>query len=102
LVSDIPAEDGKISNLFFTVWIPLRLPPRFGASQLPLLSWPNLARKLLKVPTLQRTNNENSKQMFPEKELLGQSSSFHVHVPVSDLCIPTIDLPFRLQEIYVD
>ncbi len=38
--------------------------------------------------------------MFPEKELLGQSSSFHVHVPVSDLCIPTIDLPFLLEEIY--
>ncbi len=28
----------------------------------------------------------------------GHSLSFHIHVSVSDLCIPTIDLPFLLQE----
>jgi hypothetical protein len=35
--------------------------------------------------TLQRHNTENSKQMFPEKELRGRSPNFHVHVSVSDL-----------------
>jgi hypothetical protein len=48
---------------------------------------------------LQRTNTENSKQIFPEKELCGHSPNFHIHVSVSDLYIPTIDLPFLLQEI---
>ncbi len=35
---------------------------------------------------------ENSKQIFPEKELRGHSPDFHIHVPVSDSYIPTIDL----------
>jgi hypothetical protein len=50
---------------------------------------------------LQRTNTKNSKQIFPEKELLGHSPNFHLHVSVSDIyiCIPTIDLPILLQEI---
>ncbi len=48
---------------------------------------------------LQRTNTENSKQIFPEKELRGHSLIFHIHVYVSDLSIPTIDLPILLQEI---
>jgi hypothetical protein len=47
---------------------------------------------------LQRANAENSKQIFPEKELRGQSPNFHIHVSVSDLYIPTIDLPILLQE----
>ncbi len=53
--------------------------------------------------SLQRTNTENSIQMFPEKELRavrGQGPNFHTHVPVSDLYISTIDLPILLQEIY--
>jgi hypothetical protein len=45
---------------------------------------------------LQRRNTENSKQMFPEKELSGLSPNFHIHVSVSDLYIPTIDLPILL------
>jgi len=48
---------------------------------------------------LQR-NTENAKQTFPEKELCGLNPNFHIHVPVSDLYIPTIDLPILLQEIY--
>ncbi len=32
--------------------------------------------------TLQRTNNENSKQVFPEKELYGHGPLFHIHVSV--------------------
>ncbi len=37
-------------------------------------------------------------QIFPEKELRGLSPSFHIHVSVSDLYIPTIGLSFLLQE----
>jgi hypothetical protein len=49
-------------------------------------------------PTLQRQNTENSKQLFPERELRGHSPNFHIHVSVSDLYIPTLDLPILLQE----
>ncbi len=47
---------------------------------------------------LQRTNTENLKQIFPEnsQELRGHSPNFHIHVSVSDLYIPAIDL---LQEM---
>ncbi len=45
---------------------------------------------------LQRTNAENAKQIFPEKE--GHRLNFHIHVSVRDLYIPTIDLPILLQE----
>ncbi len=48
---------------------------------------------------LHRTNTENSKQIFSEKELRGHSPNFHIHVSVNDLYIPTIDLPILLQEI---
>ncbi len=48
---------------------------------------------------LQRTNTENSKQIFLEKELRGHSPNFHINVSVSDLFIPMIDLPILLQEI---
>jgi hypothetical protein len=41
---------------------------------------------------------KNLKQIFPEKELRGHSPNFHIHVSVSDLYIPTIDLPILLQE----
>jgi hypothetical protein len=39
------------------------------------------------------------KQIFPEKELQSHRPNFHIHVSVSDLYIPTIDLPILLQEI---
>jgi hypothetical protein len=45
------------------------------------------------------SNTENSKQLFPGKELLGHSPNFHIHVSVSNLYIPTIDLPILLQEL---
>jgi hypothetical protein len=48
---------------------------------------------------LQRSSTENSKQIFPEKELRGHSPNFHIHVSVSDLNIPRMDLPIQLQEI---
>jgi hypothetical protein len=41
----------------------------------------------------------NQKQIFPEKELRGHSPNFHIHVSVSDLYIPTTDLPILLQKI---
>ncbi len=50
-------------------------------------------------PKPQRTNTENLKHIFPEKELRGYSPNFHIHVSVCDLYIPTIDLPILLQEI---
>ncbi len=46
---------------------------------------------------LRRTNTEISKRIFPEKELHGHCPNFRIHVSVSDLCIPTIDLPILLQ-----
>ncbi len=48
---------------------------------------------------LQRQNAENLKQIFPEKEYRGLSPNFHIHVSVSGLYIPTMGLPFLLEEI---
>jgi hypothetical protein len=42
---------------------------------------------------------KNSKQIFPEKKLHGYSPNFYIDVSVSDLYIPTIDVPILLQEI---
>ncbi len=39
--------------------------------------------------TLQRTNTENLKHIFPEKELRGHSPNLHIHMSVSDLYITT-------------
>ncbi len=33
-------------------------------------------------------NTENSKQIFPEKELRGYSPNYYIHVSVSDLYFP--------------
>jgi hypothetical protein len=49
--------------------------------------------------SLQRQNAENLKQIFPEKEYRGLSPNFHIHVSVSELYVPTIGLPFLLEEI---
>ncbi len=54
-------------------------------------------KQLTLVPHYQ-SSGENSKQQFPEKELPGHSPNFHIHVFVSDLYIPTIDLLILLQE----
>jgi hypothetical protein len=50
-------------------------------------------------PTLRSHNTENSKQIFPGKELHGYSPNSYIHVSVSDLYIPLTDLPILLQEI---
>ncbi len=49
-----------------------------------------------KTDTLQRNTTENSKQVFPKKELRGLSPNLHIQV--SDLYIPTIGVPILLQE----
>jgi hypothetical protein len=48
--------------------------------------------------TLQRANTENSKQIFPETELLGHSPSFHIQVSLSDLFIPRIAPHYFLKQ----
>ncbi len=47
------------------------------------------------APTVARQRHclENSKQIFPEIKLRGLVPSFHIHVSVSDLYIPTIGPP---------
>ncbi len=62
-----------------------------------LAEWRNQRNQ--KSDTLQRKNAENSKQIFPEKEYRGLSPNFHIHVSVSELYIPTMGLPFLLEEI---
>ena len=42
--------------------------------------------------TLQRHCTENSKQIFPEKELRGLSPNSYIHVSLCDVYIPTIGL----------
>ncbi len=54
--------------------------------------------KILTNHKLQRHDTENSKQIFPEKELRGLIPNFHFHMSVSDLYIPTIGRPILLQE----
>ncbi|MFN9897854.1 MAG: hypothetical protein ACK55Z_03465, partial [bacterium] len=51
------------------------------------------------ISTLQRQNTENLKHIFPKKEYQGLSPNFHIHVSVSELYIPTMGLPFLLEEI---
>jgi hypothetical protein len=48
---------------------------------------------------LQRKKAENLKQIFPEKEYQGLSPNFHIHASVNELYIPTMSLPFLLEEI---
>jgi hypothetical protein len=50
------------------------------------------------LPTLQRQNAENWKQIF-QKEYRGLSPNFHLHVSVSEIYIPTMGLPVLLEEI---
>jgi hypothetical protein len=56
-------------------------------------------RNLLTDATLQRQNDETLKQIFPEKEYRNLSPNLHIHVSVSELYIPTMVLPFLLEEI---
>jgi hypothetical protein len=58
-----------------------------------------MSGRLERFFTMKRSYTKNLKQIFPEKELHGHSLNFHIHVSVSELYIPTIDLPILLQEI---
>ncbi len=58
-----------------------------------------ITRNTIKRTTLQRQNTEISKQIFPEKEYRSLSPKIHIHASVCDLYIPTIGLPFLLEEI---
>jgi hypothetical protein len=50
---------------------------------------------------LQRHNTENSKQIFPGKELRGYSPNFNIDVSVSDLYIPLIGIAYSAVGQYV-
>jgi hypothetical protein len=50
------------------------------------------------MTTLQRHNTENSKHIFPEKELRGLSPNFHIRVSVSASYIPRIGPHIFLQQ----
>ncbi len=77
---------------------------RFPTTQRSTVSWDNDLNVqysyMSEVSALKRSNTENSKQIFLFFwELRGHSPNFHIHVSLSDLYIPTIDLPILLQEI---
>ncbi len=44
-----------------------------------------------------KNNTKNWEEIFPEKELRGFSPNIHIHVSVTELYIPRIDLTFLLQ-----
>jgi hypothetical protein len=50
------------------------------------------------LPTLQRLNAENLKQIFPGKKLRGYSPNSYIHVSGGDLYIPLIGVPILLQK----
>ncbi len=62
----------------------------------PFLTLLSFLLSSLLLSTLQTHNTENSKQIFPEKELRGLSPSFQIHVSVSDLHMLRICLPILL------
>jgi hypothetical protein len=69
--------------------VPGHLP---GLRQLPAASYSGLPPEQV-CGTLHKYYTENSKHIFPEKELRGLSPSSYMHVSVCDLYIPTIGLP---------
>jgi hypothetical protein len=60
--------------------------------------WAKLKKLLASHSNTEKTHTGNSKQIFPEKEMLGLSPNLHIHVSVSDFYIPKIGLPIQLQE----
>ncbi len=47
---------------------------------------------------MQKYYTENSKHLFPEKELRGHSPNSYIHISVCDLYIPSVGLHILLQE----
>ncbi len=81
-------------------------PDPFLSKYLNSMSWPSPFKEGqgkyacgILVPTLQRHNTENSKQIFPEKELPGYSPNSYIHVSVSDLYISTMVCQFCRRNI---
>jgi hypothetical protein len=74
-------------------------PPEISITPHPApLCWDSKGFKNIVAWELQRHNKENSKQIFPEKELRGHNPNSYIHVSVSDLYIPMIGLPILLLE----
>jgi hypothetical protein len=68
-----------------TFWSNTAFDPSF------FVGFSSLFAELLRTFTLQRHNTaENSKQIFPGKELCGYSPNSYIHISVSDLYIPQI------------
>jgi hypothetical protein len=96
-------------KIFFATGDVLQLQVQGGSTQ--FLSQVSGGIYLIKTDTgwvsirtyaLQRHNTENSKQIFPEKELRGLSPNFHINVSVIDLYIPTIILPSAAGNMWTD
>ncbi len=62
------------------------------------LPWHSNQRLAHDSAALQRQNAKNLKQIFPEKEYRGLSPNYQIHVSVSELYIPTLGLPFLLED----
>ncbi len=77
-------------NIAAARWPPSRLSDILARALMVFVQW----------NALQRANTNNSKQIFPEKELRGHSPNFQIHVSVIDLYIPTLNLPILLLEIF--
>ncbi len=54
------------------------------------------------IRTAKNQYTTNLKKLFPGKELRGHSPNFHIHVSVSDLYIPTMDLCLFCCRKYMD
>jgi hypothetical protein len=63
------------------------------------ISLPDLNLTACRQPICLPTAGLPLKQIFPEKEYRGPSPNSHIHVSVSELYIPTMGLPFLLEEI---
>ncbi len=99
------------ADFYWSTLVQTHLPLHISSTQLKemwgintlikVAAYTELYRTLaLLFTTLQRQNAENLKQIFPEKEYRGLlSPSIHIHVSVSELYIPTMGLPVRLEEI---
>jgi hypothetical protein len=85
--SDLIIFDPSVSE-HIGIWEPSASQTRYKTETIPS-----------DTDALQRQNAENLKQIIPEEEYRGLSPNFHIHVSVSELYIPTMGLPFLLEEI---
>ncbi len=82
MISDIPAGDGKTANYFLQCKVNAGPDQTFQFNNdmvpdpIPAPHQRDANLRLLLMYTLQRQNNENLKQIFPEKEYRGLSPNF--------------------------